>query len=1274
MGQREVHNQGESVDKNQGKPRKGTSDDDTGACHLQISRPTRRFSFFQTAEILEFVRKEKIRKERIRDERKGREENSRKVVEAKLRRAETKETILFEEKFNMKTKKRREKRRVLKSNFIGIDHLYYPLHFYFLSILPFCFSLKEMDLIRKKKHDEKPGCFQCFSFRFPIVSIFLVSFWNFVLFSNSHRTPSVFSYSLSAKCFLHPFYDSFTNGKKQKYTRISYDLWLNEEKKKRIKQISFVNNLADRGYQYKSPLERKMKREGDDNKRVHQDQHLNWDNTAEGIIKSGKRKLKYSDQNIFLVMMEETFNKEHLHYSYHQPHFFSFDGLFSKQFFSFPFYKKKRKENRSTLQKHKESNKDDNKEEIEGRNQRTSFEFNTQIKTEGQTLIIAHREDAKKAPSIHFDLIDSFSESSSSIIKKDKVKQLSSFNNDKELYNINNVYSNLYRKTSTDGMFTSFYEKKEDKNYILNQESTEKEVRNININEKSKSISSATVYFDSLKKKFYGDIPYLGKWFNDNTINSNSIDPNLKMTNQKEDRKYSSPSKQAPSSNSIYMHTTTSKISAESKIYIHSVLQKILSRDTDESKNYAVEEMEYSLLMNAILTDPTRRDDKILLATFSREIDPDIFVQNIVEGARILTDLKDRRHQIKIKKSINEYKTLMDISSNNLHSLSQLDFNSRKLLFLEKSLEAIKKMQDHKIDLQKWSSLLLLTKEGNVLSDLMEITSTTEYFRYIQYLSISIILNLVLKSDETIELLYKQKNYSIFETTLIELLKWKQNRKAKSFQAKSTPDNSVGVANPKRKHTPLSKDSIALENYYSSVKITKEPEKQEHSEEYQRNNIFSGLAPKKLLLARISLKMSKFWKNRIMKSFERKYQQENPFLSLTSNDIQDDVMNLEFKGNGESINVIYSHDPQFKKINKLLAALGYNPFQNGKRPGQRGLRVLCIDGGGTKGIMALVVLKQLLGKVGNGKEVHELFDLICGTSTGGILASLLGMLKKPLFEVERLYAKLCGKIFSGHPVYSGIKLVSQQSYYDEIVYEEILREIVGEETLLDSLSKNVELSPRVFCLSLALKHNPPLLHIWRNYNYPIGSNSKNFGSFRASIADVIRATSAAPTYFAPVTINEEKFCDGALLANNPTATCLEELKVLYPGIPIECIVSIGTGKHPGERENVDNYSWFDVLSDLINCSTDTEETDKLLTSLLPDDIYFRFNPETIPFSLDESDPIKLQEMKLAAREYCTKPQVRNSLSVCANILRDGHKDDMDLYYAPLKRKKRRKGN
>jgi calcium-independent phospholipase A2-gamma len=81
---------------------------------------------------------------------------------------------------------------------------------------------------------------------------------------------------------------------------------------------------------------------------------------------------------------------------------------------------------------------------------------------------------------------------------------------------------------------------------------------------------------------------------------------------------------------------------------------------------------------------------------------------------------------------------------------------------------------------------------------------------------------------------------------------------------------------------------------------------------------------------------------------------------------------------------------------ETLANLGWHgPLKSS------GIRILSIDGGGMRGIIALQMLKALEQET--GQEIHQLFDFICGVSTGAIIASFLGFHKKTIPEIEQTY-------------------------------------------------------------------------------------------------------------------------------------------------------------------------------------------------------------------------------------------------------------------------------
>lgn len=203
----------------------------------------------------------------------------------------------------------------------------------------------------------------------------------------------------------------------------------------------------------------------------------------------------------------------------------------------------------------------------------------------------------------------------------------------------------------------------------------------------------------------------------------------------------------------------------------------------------------------------------------------------------------------------------------------------------------------------------------------------------------------------------------------------------------------------------------------------------------------------------------------------------------------------------------------------------------------RKLRILSIDGGGLRGVIPLQVIEYI--EEITGRQIHELFDVIAGTSTGGLLACALlvedresivaGSRKYSIQQIRDIYQKHGKDIFPAPSFLDNFR-----SYYrpkfDPTPLERTLATYFGELRIMDCLRP-------LFITSFDLKRNNPVYFTTREANLEPTSNTL--------LKEVCRATSAAPTYFPPHQLNydrERLHCiDGGIFMNNPSLGVLSEV-------------------------------------------------------------------------------------------------------------------------------------
>ncbi|HZZ80802.1 MAG TPA: patatin-like phospholipase family protein, partial [Gemmataceae bacterium] len=205
-------------------------------------------------------------------------------------------------------------------------------------------------------------------------------------------------------------------------------------------------------------------------------------------------------------------------------------------------------------------------------------------------------------------------------------------------------------------------------------------------------------------------------------------------------------------------------------------------------------------------------------------------------------------------------------------------------------------------------------------------------------------------------------------------------------------------------------------------------------------------------------------------------------------------------------------------------------------------RILSIDGGGIRGLIPAVVCQKM--EEWSKMPLHKLFDLIAGTSTGGILGMGLTVPPngKPASDLVAFYKSEGAGIF-GKPRSTLRQLLCGVPRYGEERLTEVLARYFGDTKISDAIVD-------VLVTTYDLRQRTPYYISRRR------AKENNVHDMPMRVAG--RATSAAPTYFTPCQVGERALVDGGIVANNPACLALAEAAQLWPGEEY-LVVSLGTG-------------------------------------------------------------------------------------------------------------------
>lgn len=301
---------------------------------------------------------------------------------------------------------------------------------------------------------------------------------------------------------------------------------------------------------------------------------------------------------------------------------------------------------------------------------------------------------------------------------------------------------------------------------------------------------------------------------------------------------------------------------------------------------------------------------------------------------------------------------------------------------------------------------------------------------------------------------------------------------------------------------------------------------------------------------------------------------------------------------------------------------------------QKSFHILSIDGGGVRGIIPARILQSL--EESSGKPICDLFDLIVGTSTGGLIALGLtcpGTNNRPKFraqDIVNVYLNQSDQIFNRsiwHALRSGGGLWGAK--YPRQSYDRILEELFSGALLSQALKP-------VVATAYSLKEGAPSLFTSRQ--------AKAGADFY--MRDIAGATSAAPTYFPPKMFSDTKGkdyieVDGGLFANNPESIGAMESYQLVPGLQRENIriVSIGTGSpkltEPAEKLTDAGVIGWIMKANLIDIMMDADSdwySDEVAS------LYHSVLRVQVPISdelsaMDNAESSNLQALQSTAESY-----------------------------------------
>jgi len=334
--------------------------------------------------------------------------------------------------------------------------------------------------------------------------------------------------------------------------------------------------------------------------------------------------------------------------------------------------------------------------------------------------------------------------------------------------------------------------------------------------------------------------------------------------------------------------------------------------------------------------------------------------------------------------------------------------------------------------------------------------------------------------------------------------------------------------------------------------------------------------------------------------------------------------------------------------------------------------ILSIDGGGIRGILPATVLAEIERRT--GQPIYRLFDLIAGTSTGGLIALGLTRPKVPGSREAQFTARQLIELYTKH----GPDIFARSFWqkltnpwgllgpkYDGRELERVLEDYFEDYRLHDALT-NVLVT--AYDTAGEASPAPAFFKSWRGLRQDAAFKPPVRNEWDYRMREAARATAAAPTYFPPYRLEDLRsgaramsLLDGGVFAANPGMCALAEAHRLFENAE-PYVVSLGTGDTTKRIRWEESKGWgvarwaqpvLDVIFDGVS-DTVEYELDHFLGTVHPGShhrIQTRLPPSVDP-GMDIASAENLEALLALARRVVADHSVELD-QICSDLSQRG---------------------